>query len=70
MIPKEAQACVQLSREVSSLDIMLTKPTAGAGSLWLRQVDKPCPLSNAHSWPSRCRDAPGPGGFSVSPHEG
>lgn len=39
MIPKEAQACVQLSREVSSLDIMLAKPTAGAGSLQLRQVD-------------------------------
>lgn len=70
MIPRGEQACVQLSREVSELDIMLIKPTARADSVWLRQVDKPCPLSAAHAWPWRCRAASGPADFARSPREG
>ena len=49
MMPSGVQARVQLSREVSELDIMLIKPTARADSVWLRQVDKPCLLSAAHA---------------------
>ena len=70
MVPRGEQARVQLSREVSELDIVLIKPTARAVSVWLRQVDKPGLLSAAHAWPCRCRAAPGPAGFSRSPPEG
>ena len=47
MVPRGEQARVQLSREVSELDIVLIKPTARAVSVWLRQVDKPGLLSAA-----------------------